>query len=386
MGHVKKDQLELYLRRLPPGNLSHLKIIVGHIPFGFDLNFYDYQLDYVTFARDPIARMVSTYFYINQGHLSGVQRDYLNALLHRAMSMGGDVVYSNPMTRILSKSEALAPRDARDRFRPVPVTEFDFRTAQRHLETFSFVGLTERFDDSVRMLFSFLGREDFHSPTADNVTEVTLPMSSVHPHTLDLLRRLLSMDLELYGQAVETFNRRAAKNGLRAYEWRPDPLAFPAAFSSGDHSHLASAASAISDGLDGLWISHNIDAAHGEWIGVDFGQPTACDCVSVQLPPATGGGETTFHVEVAENDRFEGHSTLLGFALLSDGLLRSLPLPEGFQGRFWRLRCIQKPTQAPLEVAYLNFGPAPAERPPSPRDLGAVFRRKEAALAVLAYE
>jgi hypothetical protein len=368
LGHIHRDRLEAYLRALPRERLDQVRVLVGHLPVDLAGTMPDVTYRYAMIIREPVARMVSSFFYINQTALLKDDPEYLNALLHRHISKADDVVYANPLTRLLTGSEALVPREAQaPGYRPLAISPADFAAARNRLANFVFVGLTERLNDSTRILFDLLGREYRGSVPRDNVTEVTLSVRDLHPDTLSLMRRMLALDINLYEDAVEMFGRAAADNGLPPFHYeKPDiQLGF---VSSGDDSHLTSAASAFGDQPDAVWVAAPQAPQEGDWLGFDFGEDTICSSICLQLPHVDGE-EILLQLEASSDDFRHEDVTIGKLRVKYDGSSRAFRLNTPIAKRMWRVRCLQKQSDKPLAVCYLKFNATDKE---SPRDLTAV--------------
>lgn len=325
---------------------------------------------YAMIIREPIARMTSSFFYINQTNLLKDDTSYLNAMLHRHISRADDVVYANPLTRLLTGSEALVPRESQPPdYRPLPISTADFAAARERLASFAFVGLTERLNDSARLLFDLLGHDYQGSVPRDNVTEVTLSLRDLHPDTLSLMRRTLALDIDLYEDAVEMFGRVAADNDLPRYHYEK-PSIQPGYISSGDESHLTSAASAFSNRRDAVWVAAPQMQSKDDWLGFEFDADTECRSVCLQLPYGDEA-DATLQVE-ASSDNFRHEIVPLEtVSTKRDGEIRRFDLNTPIAKRAWRVRCLQKQDRQPLAISYLRFNEASDE---GPRDLNAVGR------------
>jgi hypothetical protein len=96
-------------------------------------------------------------------------------------------------------------------------------TAKRHIQGLTAFGLTERFDQSVQLIYRSLGAEPPASVAALNVTDEKPAYNplfrkfeavSVTPRLQAALDELVEFDEELYRFAVEDFERRCAQHGI----------------------------------------------------------------------------------------------------------------------------------------------------------------------------
>lgn len=353
-GHLQRSHLEAYLRSVS----SQHRIVIGHLPVGLRSVGPSERFCYATLLREPVARLVSNFFYIHQ-HRFPEEPEFLNAMLHRTVSAGNDVVYSDPMVRVLTGNQRLVPIEENLRWENVaPVTSADLAVAIEGLRSFAFVGLTERIDDSARMLLALLGRPRDISLPRENVTTVFLPVRKLHPDTIDIIRRAVRLDLQLFAEGVAIFNSHAKKAGLPEFVYRSEPIAETGPISSGDMSHQASAASAFSDRADGVWISSK-PADQSPWLGMSFAQPFSCAALTINLPP-TAGRTVTWLLQ-GSDDRFHNDiMSLKPLTLRCDGSTQRVEIEDAPPKGSWRLRLIEQFDQEPVAVSYLAFNMHPA--------------------------
>jgi hypothetical protein len=175
--------------------------------------------------RDPIERALSHY-----GH---VLRDSSHYLHHRAVKLGSLDAYlkdpitrltvSNFQTRLLAlKSDPQAIfRNLTDSQRKDWALERKLETmelhisdnqmqeeAQARLSQFGFVGLTERFEESVALLCHELGWRFPAKISDENVNRARPKRSQISDSDLNLLTELNQLDHELYLWAEIIFRHR----------------------------------------------------------------------------------------------------------------------------------------------------------------------------------
>ncbi|MFO1407696.1 MAG: hypothetical protein U1F08_09225 [Steroidobacteraceae bacterium] len=148
-GVANADDLR-FARRFYPG----LRSVAGHgvVPLG-DLGRDGARLRYFMFARDPVARCVSHYQYRRNKD----ERSDFEPWLER---------HANYVTRFLCRG-----REDRELARVVPDAGRAIEAIDRHV---GFVGLQERFDESLVMLARWIGDPDFDPAyRARNVARAT---------------------------------------------------------------------------------------------------------------------------------------------------------------------------------------------------------------------
>jgi galactose-3-O-sulfotransferase len=130
----------------PPARRNKVRVVAGHMPFGLGEQL-EGSSDYITILRDPILRVVSGYHFCrnnpdNPAHLSA--RELPLAEFVRQGCGQSQNCYARWLsnrvfgTQFSSDEEMLA-------------------VAMQNLARFSFVGITERFDESVRRLCTKYG-------------------------------------------------------------------------------------------------------------------------------------------------------------------------------------------------------------------------------------
>lgn len=168
------------------------ELLHGHIPYGVHAGIPSYT--YFTFFRDPVERHFSDYFFLKR---------YDKHALHPRIASGEitledwagyaarDRWYRDVSTRLVS-----GERMTRDPDR------LSLEKAKYHLRLdFTFVGLSERFDESVLILAKRLGWKSVLYLTRN----VSSGRTAVSEELRDRARPHLALDYELYEFAQRTF-------------------------------------------------------------------------------------------------------------------------------------------------------------------------------------
>lgn len=186
--------------RLPDSSRAEIKCIYGHVPLGLH-RWLSHPAAYITLLRNPVDRLVSAYYYslrhpewpfhelIVKQHLS----------LHEFAASEAAAELHNAQTRMLSGSDE-------------PVSTVDtLDIAKANLrQRFAFVGLTERFDESVLLCRKLLGLSGgFY--LKKNINRRRLPLNQIPSRTVALIEERNSLDLELYDVAWREFDRLTAR-------------------------------------------------------------------------------------------------------------------------------------------------------------------------------
>lgn len=210
------QDLELLSAAMTKGS-PPLRLLTGHIGFEVEGKL-PFPVHYITFLREPLARVISAYQYIraNPAHTHHARvvsnnmslEDYIRA---RVSSINID----NGMTRLLSGE----PNAARDVEFGQCTAEM-LRTAKSNLQNkVAVVGLTEQFDASLVLM-----RQRFKWQTiVYKALNSTSGKGTSHPHSAELMALIAAhneLDLELYAFGKKLFQRQM----LRALPWLPIQL------------------------------------------------------------------------------------------------------------------------------------------------------------------
>ncbi len=193
------------------------RALADHVPYGLFARYLPADTRYITFLRDPVERVLSHYhFHARAGDeklratwrqdpaLAGEIRPDDEVSLEAGLERGL-TIYNNFATRFLYGGETLEPLppDALER-------------AKANLDRFSFVGVTERLDESLVLLGRVLGvpLAGYH---LRHVTE--RPKADAFPDTLiRQIEQHNALDIELYRIARERFDAAADAAGDLAAE------------------------------------------------------------------------------------------------------------------------------------------------------------------------
>lgn len=185
------------LVRVPIATRRELKLLYGHIGFGWH-RFLPQGSVYVTMLRNPVDRVISEYYYLN------TRKDlpFFNML-------GRGITIEEYMRRNLNKdSTNLQTRwIAGEEFLPHPYSSKELLAlARENLENhFLWVGLTERFDESLLLLQQvFKWRWVYYMKT--NVTRVRPRRESLQKRAIEIIQEMNQADIQLYNYMEANFS------------------------------------------------------------------------------------------------------------------------------------------------------------------------------------
>jgi hypothetical protein len=210
------------------------RLSVGHVPYGSFRRHLPQSTRYMTFLREPVDRVLSHYYrhiHIRDTSRSGQPKQRAGARIkaasiEQAMVEMGMPQLNNLSTRFLSGHEPTAE-----------LPESALEDAKGNLRTFAFVGIQERFEESVVLLQHMLGLPavpyvDRHvslAGTRPSVDEISTEQRELIADRNRLDAELYRFGLSLFEEAVthagdgfdaEVETLRAEDRAARADEWR----------------------------------------------------------------------------------------------------------------------------------------------------------------------
>jgi hypothetical protein len=192
-GHPWSDHREI---DLGDRDASRIRLLHGHVPYGSH-ELLSVPGDYITMLRDPVDRFVSLFYFIRSREQHELHPEATSMSLGE-FAEAFEHHSRNHQTRLLS--------GALDDFSPATL-----EIAKRNLdERFSWVGLTDRFDESLLLLRRRFGWHDvWYRPV--NVTPGRRPTASIEPAVADRLRELNALDVALVEHARARFDEALAR-------------------------------------------------------------------------------------------------------------------------------------------------------------------------------
>jgi hypothetical protein len=209
------------IRDTPREEIEKVAVFKGHFIYGLH-EVIPGSVEYITFLRDPVKRLVSHYKMIRRmnGLPAGHVLDPAKADWNLEMVPDFLRTLDNYQVRAISGLDYQLPYGA--------VGPEHLEIAKRNLDTFKFVGLTEQFDLSLTLLRRVFGwKMRFFVP--DNVAPDG--GASPSPEAAAKLRELNRYDLELYQYARQRLERLAAAQSGSGVETK--------FFQLGNASHIA---------------------------------------------------------------------------------------------------------------------------------------------------
>jgi hypothetical protein len=184
------------LEKLPERRRRRLRVVRGHLYYGVH-EFLPQGATYITMLREPVARFLSSYYFIQRRPLHPMHRkvatervgveDFIRLTPHR----------QNLQCRLIAgiKSEGKCDERILD------------QAKENLMKSFSVVGICERFEESLVVIAKSFNWE---IPFYEN-RKVSKTRPQVEPSAIEMIREHNRLDLELYEFGKNLFQEMVAK-------------------------------------------------------------------------------------------------------------------------------------------------------------------------------
>lgn len=185
---------------LPLSKQRQIKLVYGHGTFGLH-HHWQQPITYMTFLRDPVERVISSYYYIwrTPKHFVYEPVTTQDMSLSEYVSSGLDKTIDNRSVRIFAEELDVAygecTREMLDKAKEVVENQI------------AVVGFAHRFDESILLMKESFGwRWPYYQK--HNVTPNRPEQEELSPQVLQEIRALNHLDIELYQFAEQLFDQK----------------------------------------------------------------------------------------------------------------------------------------------------------------------------------
>jgi hypothetical protein len=211
------------LKRLPEGRRRRLRMVRGHMFYGIH-EWLPQGATYITMLRDPVARVLSAYYFILRRPLNPLHRKVKRDRLKVEDCLRLFPQRHNLQCRLISGLKDIATDDERL-----------LDIAKENLtKSFSVVGISERFEESLMLMATTF---DWVIPFYKNC-KVSKTRPQIDPGTVEIIRDHNRLDVELYEFGTRLFEESlqkkeaAVREGLTALRTLPTPGAVEGFYNS----------------------------------------------------------------------------------------------------------------------------------------------------------
>jgi hypothetical protein len=184
---------------------QNTKCLFGHMPFGIH-EYIPQSSTYATMIRNPIDRIISHYFFVRKTPSHYLYKRVIdqNISLDEYVSSGLSTELNNGQTRFLAGTRC---EDYPHEKCPIEILEI----AKKNLiDYFSYVGITEKFDESILLLKRVFGYQNV-CYSLHNVNTNREPSNLIPESTKELIHQFNTLDVELYSFVQKIFNDQIEK-------------------------------------------------------------------------------------------------------------------------------------------------------------------------------
>ncbi len=211
-------------KRLPESRRRRLQVVRGHLFYGIH-EFLPQGATYMTMLREPVARLLSSYYFVLRRPLNPLHRKLKKERLRIEDCLRLFPDRNNTQCRFIAGIKDTTISD-----------EGLLEIAKENLtKSFSVVGISERFEESLVLISKTFG---WNVGFYEN-KKVAKTRPAVEPKLADLIREHNRLDVELYEFGKKLFEQSLRKNedtvreGLTALRALPRPGILRRSYRSG---------------------------------------------------------------------------------------------------------------------------------------------------------
>jgi len=205
----KLEESENILKEVSTSQINQLKLIQGHLKYGIHNHFHR-RAKYFAIIRDPINRVLSTYYYVlsQKNNPQNLSTSNNQMSIYDFVQSGVNPFLINGQTQLISGKTGNIDN-------PIIESEELFSLAKENIENdFLFLGITEMFDETILILKNMLG---WHMPyySIANRTKKKPNYDAVNPTIISFIKEHNQLDIKLYNiTKTSLLNRIAEENDL----------------------------------------------------------------------------------------------------------------------------------------------------------------------------
>ena len=205
----KLEESENILKEVSTSQINQLKLIQGHLKYGLHNHFHR-RAKYFAIIRDPINRVLSTYYYVlsQKNNPQNLSTSNNQMTIYDFVQSGVNPFLINGQTQLISGKTGEIDN-------PIIESEELFSLAKENIENdFLFLGITEMFDETILILKNMLG---WHMPyySIANRTKKKPNYDAVNPTIISFIKEHNQLDIKLYNiTKTSLLNKIAEENDI----------------------------------------------------------------------------------------------------------------------------------------------------------------------------
>ena len=205
----KLEESENILKEVSTSQINQLKLIQGHLKYGIHNHFHR-RAKYFAIIRDPINRVLSTYYYVlsQKNNPQNLSTSNNQMTIYDFVQSGVNPFLINGQTQLISGKTGNIDN-------PIIKSEELFSLAKENIANdFLFLGITEMFDETILILKNMLG---WHMPyySIANRTKKKPNYDAVNPTIISFIKEHNQLDIKLYNiTKTSLLNRIAEENDI----------------------------------------------------------------------------------------------------------------------------------------------------------------------------
>ena len=201
----KLEESENIIKEISASHINQLKLIQGHLKYGIHNHFHR-RAKYFAIIRDPINRVLSTYYYVlsQKNNPQNLSTSNNQMTIYDFVQSGVNPFLINGQTKLISGKTGNIDN-------PIIESEELFSLAKENIENdFLFLGITEMFDETILILKNMLG---WHMPyySIANRTKKKPNYDAVNPTIISFIKEHNQLDIKLYNITKTSLLNRIAK-------------------------------------------------------------------------------------------------------------------------------------------------------------------------------
>jgi hypothetical protein len=196
---------------MAPEQRSGLRAVLAHVPYGLHTLFGEAQ--YVTILREPVARVLSNYYYAKSRTDFDIGKKIAAGMTIEQFA--ADVYSDNAQVRRLMKYTNISREDVFSDPPAGQLTRTHLEDAKDTLRRCAVVGLAERYDEFLDCVSAEFGLPAL-SCRDDNVTAIPWHRERLPERTIERLLEINRFDVELYEYAGKLAAEQVAKQAAKS--------------------------------------------------------------------------------------------------------------------------------------------------------------------------